>query len=69
MAPFRRRSGFALGAPKVVTFALSLILVALAAGSALTRFPHALAPVATHRFWLAVAAWVVLALGVLLPGV
>ena len=69
MPPFRRRSGFALGAPKVVTFVLSLILVGLAAGAALTSYPHALAPVATHRFWLAVAAWVILALGVLLPGV
>ena len=69
MAPFRRRPGFVLGAPKLVTFALSLILVLLAAGSALVHYPPALAPVAAHRFALAVAAYVVLALGVLLPGV
>lgn len=69
MPPFRRRSGFVLGAPKVVTFALSLILALLAVGSALTHYPPALATVTTHRFWLAVVAYVVLMLGVLLPGV
>ena len=69
MPPYRRRSGFALGAPKVITFGISLVLILLAVGSALTHVPHAFAPVTSHRFWVAVAAYVVLALGVLLPGV
>ena len=40
MPPFRRRPGFALGAPKVVTFGLSLVLALLAVGSALTHYPR-----------------------------
>lgn len=69
MPPFRRRPGFALGAPKVVTFGLSLVLALLAVGSALTHYPPVLAAVTAHRFWLAVAAYVILTLGVVLPGV
>lgn len=69
MPPFRRRPGFTLGAPKLVTFGLSLLLLLIAVGSALTRYPPALAAVTAHRFWLAVAAYAILALGVLLPGV
>lgn len=69
MPPFRRRPGFALGAPKVITFGLSLVLALLAVGSALTHYPPALAAVGTHRFWVVVVAYVVLVLGVLLPGV
>ncbi len=68
--PFiRRRSGFTLGAPKVITFVLSLILVLLAVASALTHFPPELAVVTTHRFWLVLIGYVILVLGVLLPGV
>ena len=66
---FGRRGGFGLGAPRRITLALSLILVLLAVGSALTHYPHALQAVATHRFWLLALGYVVLLLGVLLPGV
>lgn len=65
---FPRGRGSALSAPRIATFALSLVLVLLPVGSLLTRYPHALAFVSAHRFALAVVAYAVLAIGVLLPG-
>lgn len=65
---FGRRGGFALNAPKVITFVISLVLVVVAVGSLYTRVPAVGAFVTTHRFWIAVAGYVLLALGVLLPG-
>ncbi len=63
-----RRGGFSLNAPKVITFGISLILVLAAAASLRFRLPVAQSFVAAHRFWIAVAGYVLLALGVLLPG-
>lgn len=68
MAFPRGRRGAALSAPRLVTFALSLVLILLPVGSLLTHYPHALAFVAAHRFALAVAGYTVLAVGVLVPG-
>lgn len=65
---FPRGRGSALSAPRAVTFVLSLVLVLLPVGSALTRYPHALAFVSAHRLALAVVGYAVLAIGVLLPG-
>lgn len=63
----QRRGGSALNAPRLVTFAASLAPV-LAAGLSLRfHLPVGHGFVAAHRFALAVAAYAVLALGVLLP--
>ncbi len=63
-----RRGGFSLNAPKVITFGVSLLLVLAAVASLHFRLPVAQNFVTTHRFWLAVAGYVLLALGVLLSG-
>ena len=65
---FVRRGGFALNAPKVITFVISLILVVVALASMHTRLPFGAAFVSSHRIWVIVAAYVLLALGCLLPG-
>ena len=63
----QRRGGFGLNAPRLVTFAASLALV-LAAGLSLRfHLPVGQGFVAAHRFWLAVAGYGLLALGVLVP--
>ena len=65
---FARRGG-RLNAPKVITFTVSLILVGLAVASQYAHLP-AIGPfVAGHRFWMAVAGYILLALGVMLPGI
>ncbi len=62
-----RRGGLSLQAPRIVTFAASLALV-LAAGLSLRfHLPVGQGFVASHRFWLVVAGYALLALGVLLP--
>ena len=67
--PFmRRRSTFVLGAPRFITFAISLVIVALALGPSLIHYPPSLSFVTAHRFVLVLAAYGLLALGVLLPG-
>ena len=63
-----RRGGFALNAPKVVTFAISLVLIVLALLSMHTHLPVGAAFVTQHRFWIVVAAYALLAAGCLLPG-
>ncbi len=63
-----RRGGFSLNAPKVITFGLSLILVVAAVASLRLHLPVGHGFVTTHRFWLVVAGYGLLALGVLLPG-
>ena len=63
-----RRGGFSLNAPKVITFGISLLLVLAAVASLHFRLPVAQGFVTTHRFWIAVTGYVLLALGVLLPG-
>ena len=63
-----RRGGFSLNAPRRITFALSLVLVLVATLSFRLHLPVGQGFVASHRFWLAVAGYALLALGVLLPG-
>jgi hypothetical protein len=55
-----------LSAPRLLTFVVSLVLAALALASLYTRIPTIGAWVSGHRFWLMVAAYVVLMLGVLM---
>ena len=63
----QRRGGFALNAPRLLTFAASLALVGAAAVSLRVHLPVGHGFVAAHRFALAVAGYALLALGVLLP--
>ncbi|RYC32643.1 hypothetical protein D3273_07920 [Lichenibacterium minor] len=63
----RRGTGFALNAPRLVTFAASLALVLAAALSLRFHLPVGHGFVAGHRFSVAVAGYALLALGVLLP--
>ena len=63
----QRRGGFGLGAPRLATFAASLALVLAATLSLRFHLPVGQGFVAAHRLWLAVAAYGLLALGVLLP--
>ena len=65
---FARRGGFALNAPKVITFVISLVLVIVALASLHFRLPYGASFVGAHRFWIVVVAYVLLALGCLLPG-
>ena len=65
---FARRAGFALNAPKVITFVISLILVVVAIASLHMRMPFGAAFVSAHRFWIVVAGYVLLALGCVLRG-
>ncbi len=68
MAWGRRGAGLGLNAPKVVTFVVSLALVLVAVAAGYGHIP-AIGPfVVQHRFWIVVAGYVVLALGVILPG-
>lgn len=68
MAFPRRGGGSALSAPRLVTFVVSLALVLLALVSLKVHLPAGLSVVATHRFALLVAGYVVLLLGVVLRG-
>lgn len=65
---FARRGGFAMNAPKVITFAVSLILVIVAVVSLHLRLPFGAAFVNAHRFWIVVAGYALLALGCVLRG-
>lgn len=65
---FVRRGGFAMNAPRVITFAISLILVVAAVVSLHFRLPVSGSFVSAHRFWIVVAGYVVLALGCVLRG-
>ena len=63
------RSGFiALTAPRFLTFVVSLILALAALASLYTRLPVVGTFVNTHRVGVALAAYVILMLGVLLRG-
>ena len=53
-----------LTAPRVITFVISLVLIALAVASLYIRIPYIGRSVITYRTWIFVAAYVVLALGV-----
>lgn len=57
-----------LTAPRILTFIVSLILAVLAIASLYTRLPTIGAWVGSHRFWMMVAAYVVLMLGVVMRG-
>ena len=63
-----RRGRFSLNAPRHITFVVSLALVLVAAVSLRFHLPVGQGFVAAHRFWLAVAGYALLALGVMLPG-
>ena len=54
--------------PRLITFLLSLILVGLAVASMYTKIPNIGGFVAGHRTWILVAAYAVLALGVVARG-
>ena len=54
--------------PQVITFAISLLLVLAAVASLHLRLPLGHGFVTAHRFWVAVAGYGLLAVGVLLPG-
>lgn len=62
------RRGGSLSAPKRITFALSLILIIVAVASLFAHLPFGAPFVNAHRFWIAVAGYLLLTLGVLLPG-
>ena len=64
-----RRSRLSLSAPRILTFVISVALVLVALASLHLRLPVGQGFVAQHRFWLVVAGYGVLTLGVLLPGV
>ena len=64
-----RRSRFSLSAPRIPTFVISLALVLIALASMYGRLPVGQGFVAQHRSLLVVAGYVVLALGVLFPGI
>jgi hypothetical protein len=51
-------------APRILTFIISLIIAALAIASLYTRIPSIGGWINGHRFWMMVAAYVILALGV-----
>ena len=53
-----------LTSPRILTFILSLILALLAVVSLYTRIPSIGPWINGHRFWMMVAAYVILALGV-----
>lgn len=55
-----------LTAPRILTFLISLIIALIAVASLYTRLPTIGAWVNGHRFWMMVAAYVILALGVAL---
>jgi hypothetical protein len=55
-----------LTAPRILTFIVSLIIAALAVASLYTRLPTFGTWINGHRFWIMVAAYVILALGVVL---
>jgi hypothetical protein len=63
-----RRGGFALTAPRFITFVVSLVLVLAALASLYTRLPAVGTFVNAHRFGIVVVAYLVLTLGVLLRG-
>lgn len=65
---FARRGGPPLNAPKVITFGISLVLALVAVASLYTHLPVGAAFVSQHRFWIVVVAYVLLALGCILPG-
>jgi hypothetical protein len=67
---FAETQMFRLTPPRVITFLVSLILVVAATASLYTRLPlvGAYLNANPHRFWIAIAGYVILMLGVLLRG-
>ena len=63
-----RRGSFALNAPKVITFVISLALVIVALLSMHAQLPAGAAFVGQHRLWIVVGAYALLAAGCILPG-
>lgn len=64
---YGRPSRWTLGAPRLVTFAISLLLVLAAVASLRVHLPVGASFVAAHRFWIVVAGYGILVLGVVLP--
>jgi predicted membrane channel-forming protein YqfA (hemolysin III family) len=69
MAFPRRSGGNFLSAPRLLTFVVSIVLAGLALVSLRLHLPSGLSFVNTHRFWMLAAGYVVLLIGVILPGV
>jgi hypothetical protein len=63
-----RRGGFGLTAPRFLTFVVSLVVALAALASLYTRLPIVGTFVNAHRVGVALAAYVILMLGVLLRG-
>jgi hypothetical protein len=63
-----RRGGFGLTPPRFITFVLSLILALGALASLYARLPVIGTFVNAHRLGIALAAYAILMLGVLLRG-
>jgi hypothetical protein len=63
-----RRGGFGLTPPRFITFVLSLILAFAALASLYARLPVVGTFVNAHRLGIALAAYAILMLGVLLRG-
>jgi hypothetical protein len=63
-----KRGGFALTPPRLVTFAVSFVLVVVALASFYTRLPGVGTFVNAHRFAIVVVGYVILVAGVLLRG-
>ena len=53
-----------LSAPRLLTFLVSLVVIALAVASLYMRIPYIGRTIAAYRTWFFIAAYVVLALGV-----
>jgi hypothetical protein len=64
MARRSRSSSFQLNAPTQVIFLISLVIAAVAVLSVLVRIPN----VSPHAVWIAIIAYIVLALGCVLKG-
>jgi hypothetical protein len=62
------KGGFGLSAPRIITFVVSLILALAALASLYTRLPAVGTFVNAHRLGIALAAYLILMLGVLLRG-
>jgi hypothetical protein len=57
-----------LSAPTVVVFLISLVLAVIALLAYLTGVFNSVAFIKTNMFWIMTAAYIVLAVGALLPG-
>lgn len=57
-----------LTSPTIPVFLIAIVLAILSVGSLYTHIPSIQGFVAAHRYWMMVAAFVVMTTGVLFPG-